>query len=203
MGHMVITYYGISCFKVQSGDTVLAIEPFLKELGLTPPRFEAHAVISAIPHPNYSDDKVFQITGPGEYEFKGIYIKGIMVSSKNTIYVIDWEGMKLAHMGKFVEKELKSEIQEQIGTPDILFIPVGGPASAKAPAGEGETIDAEKAVKIINQIEPRIVIPMHYKKPDEFLKEIGEKVSPEEKLTIKKKDLPAAEDTKVVVLKTP
>lgn len=190
---MVITYYGISCFKVQSGDTVLAIEPFLKESGLTPPRFEAHAVISETSHPNYSDDKVFQITGPGEYEFKGIYVKGIWVSPKNTVYVVGWEGMKLAYMGKFAEKELKSEIQEQIGTPDILFIPVGGDG----------TIDSEKAVKIINQIEPRIVIPMNYKKPDEFLKEIGEKISPEEKLTIKKKDLPTAEDTRVVVLKTP
>lgn len=190
---MVITYYGISCFKVQSGDTVLAIYPFEKEFGLTSPRFEAHAVISPIPHSNYSDNKVFQITGPGEYEFKGIYIKGIWVSPKNTIYTINWEGMKLAHMGKFSEKELKSEIQEQIGSPDILFIPVG----------ENGTINSEKAVKIINQIEPRIVIPMNYKKPDEFLKEIGEKVNQEEKLTIKKKDLPSAEDTRVVVLKTP
>lgn len=190
---MVITYYGITCFKIQSGDIVLAVDPFGKESGLTPPRFEAHVAISTTPHPNYSDEKVFQIIGPGEYEFKGIYIKGIRVSKKNTIYEINWEGMKLAHMGKFSEKELASEVQEQIGTPDILFIPVGG----------GEVIDEEKAVKIINQIEPRIVIPMHYKKPDDFLKEIGEKVTPEEKLTIKKKDLPNAEDTRVVILKTP
>ena len=190
---MVITYYGISCFKIQSGDIVLAVDPFLKESGLTPPRFEANAVISASLHPNYSDEKILKITGPGEYEFQGIYIKGIRVSKENTIYVIDWEGIKLAHMGNFGEKELSSEIQEQIGNPDILFIPVGG----------GDVIDEEKAVKIINQIEPRIVIPMNYKKPDDFLKEIGEKVQPEEKLTIKKKDLPAAEDTKVVVLKTP
>lgn len=190
---MVITHYGISCFKLQSGDTVLAIEPFLKESGFTSPRFEAHAVISATEHPNYPEDKVFNISGPGEYEFKGIYVKGIWVNPKNTIYVIDWEGMKLAHMGNFSEKELRSEIQEEIGTPDILFIPVGG----------NDVINEEKAVKIINQIEPRIVIPMNYKKVDDFLKEIGEKVAPEEKLTIKKKDLPNAEDTKVVVLKTP
>ncbi len=181
---------------------MLAVDPFTKESGLTPPRFEANAVISDFAHPNYSDDKIFKITGPGEYEFSGVYIKGVRVSNDNTIYVIDWEGMKLAHMGNFGEKELKSEIQEQIGSPDILFIPVG-PAFAKASAGKGEIIDAEKAVKIINQIEPRIVIPMNYKKPDDFLKEIGEKVQPEEKLTIKRKDLPNAEDTKVVVLKTP
>ena len=190
---MVIIYYGISCFKIQSGDIVLAVDPYTKESGLTPPRFEANAVISDTPHPNYSDDKIFKITGPGEYEFSGVYVKGIQVSNDNTIYVIDWEGIKLAHMGNFGEKELKSEIQEQIGSPDILFVPVGG----------GDVIDEEKAVKIINQIEPRIVIPMNYKKPDDFLKEIGEKVQPEEKLTIKKKDLPAAEDTRVVVLKTP
>lgn len=190
---MVITYYGISCFKIQSGNTVFAIEPFLKESGLIPPRFEAQIVISKEPHPNYPENLVFNIEGPGEYEFKGIYIKGIWVNPKNTIYVIDLEGIKLTHMGKFNEKELNSEIQEQIGTPDILFIPVGG----------GDVIDEEKAIKIINQIEPRIVIPMNYKKVDDFLKEIGEKVSPEEKLTIKKKDLPSAEDTKVVVLKTP
>ncbi|MEK7559699.1 MAG: MBL fold metallo-hydrolase [Patescibacteria group bacterium] len=190
---MVITYYGLSCFKVSSGDTVFAIEPFLKESGLTPPRFEAHAVIASSPHPNYPEEKVFQITGPGEYEFKGIYVKGIKADSKNTIYIIIWEDMRLAHMGNFSQKELSSEIQEQIGTPDILFIPVGG----------GATIDSEEAVKIINQIEPRIVIPMNYKKVDEFLKEMGEKAVPEEKLTIKKKDLPSAEDTKVIVLKTP
>lgn len=190
---MVITYYGISCFKIQSGDTVLAIDPFFKELGLTVPRFEAHAVISEKEHPNYPAEKVFNISGPGEYEFKGICVKGIWVNPENTIYVVDWEGMKLAHMGNFSEKELRSETQEEIGTPDILFIPVGG----------NNVIDEEKAVKIINQIEPRIVIPMNYKKVDDFLKEIGEKVAPEEKLTIKKKDLPNAEDTKVVVLKTP
>ncbi len=190
---MVITYYGISCFKVQSGDTVLAIDPYFKESGLTPPRFEANAVISSTTHPNYSNPNILKITGPGEYEFSGICVKGISVSNKNTIYIIDWEGMKLAHMGNFNEKNLESDIQEQIGTPDILFMPVGGE----------NTIDSEMAVKIVNQIEPRIVIPMNYKKVDEFLKEMGEKVSPEEKLTIKKKDLPNAEDTKVIVLKTP
>ncbi|OGF62128.1 hypothetical protein A2662_01425 [Candidatus Giovannonibacteria bacterium RIFCSPHIGHO2_01_FULL_45_33] len=220
---MVITYYGLSCFKIQSGDTVLAIDPFSKESGLVPPRFESHAVLSTHDHDNHNniealaskeeDEGAFKITGPGEYEFRGITVRGIAsfhdakggkAKGKNTIYVIEMEGMRLVHMGDYGEKELRSEVQEALGTPDILFIPVGGEA--------GGTIDAEDAAKLLNQVEPRVVIPMHYKISglkdkldgvDVFMKEMGEKAESEEKFTIKKKDLPSAEQSKIVILKTP
>ncbi|MDO8664443.1 MAG: MBL fold metallo-hydrolase [Candidatus Liptonbacteria bacterium] len=220
---MVITYYGLSCFKIQSGDTVLAIDPYSKESGLVPPRFEAHAVLSTHDHDNHNniealaskeeDEGAFKITGPGEYEVRGITVRGIAsfhdskggkVKGKNTIYVIEMEGMRLVHMGDYGEKELRSEVQEALGTPDILFIPVGGEA--------GGTIDAEDAAKLLNQVEPRIIIPMHYKivglkdkldGVEVFMKEMGEKAEPEEKFTIKKKDLPSAEQSKIVILKTP
>lgn len=220
---MVITYYGLSCFKIQSGDTVLAVDPFSKESGLTPPRFEAHAVLSTHNHENHNniealsskveDEGAFKITGPGEYEFKGITVRGIpsfhdakngKSKGKNTIYVIEWEGMKLVHLGDYGEKDLRSDVQEALGTPDIMFIPVGG-------AG-GDTIDAEAAAKLLNQVEPRIIIPMHYKISglkekldgvDIFMKEMGEKAEPEDKFSIKKKDLPTAEQSKIVILKTP
>lgn len=213
---MVITYYGLSCFKIQSGETVLAVDPFSKESGLTPPRFEAHAVLVTHDHENHNNleslaGAPFKITGPGEYEFKGILVRGIesfhdnkngRSKGKNTIYIIEWEGMRLAHMGDYGETSLRSEIQETVGTPDILFLPVGG----------ADTIDGEAAAKLVNQIEPRIIIPMHYKvaglksKPDGvevFMKEMGEKVDAEEKLTIKKNALPAAEESRIVILKTP
>lgn len=219
---MVITYYGLSCFKIQSGDTVLAFDPFSKESGLTPPRFEAHAVLSSHNHENHNnvealsskeEDGVFKIVGPGEYEFRGITVRGIpsyhdskngKLKGSNTIYVVEWEGMRLVHMGDYGEKELRSEVQEALGTPDIMFVPVGGE--------EGGTIDAEDAAKLLNQIEPRIIIPMHYKIPglkdkldgvDAFMKEMGEKAEPEDKFTIKKKDLPSDEHSKIVILKTP
>src|SRR3989344_4698443 len=222
---MVITYYGLSCFKIQSGDTVLAIDPYSKESGLVPPRFESHAVLSTHDHDNHNniealaskeeDEGAFKITGPGEYEFRGITVRGIAsfhdakggkAKGKNTIYVIEMEGMRLVHRGDYGEKELRSEVQEALGTPDILFIPVGG----NPPAGGGGTIDAEEAAKLLNQIEPRIIIPMHYKISgladkldgvEVFMKEMGEKVEPAEKLTIKKKDLPAAEESRIVILK--
>ena len=216
---MVITYYGVSCFKIQSGDTVLAVDPYSKESGLTPPRFLAHAALSTHDHENHNniealsskDDRVFKITGPGEYEFKGVLIRGVesfhddkngKQKGKNTIYIIEWEGMKLAHLGDYGEETLRSEIQEALGTPDILFLPVGG----------GDTIDGEAAAKLANQIEPRVIIPMHYKISglkakldgvEVFMKEMGEKAEAEEKFTIKKSGLPNAEDSKIVILKTP
>lgn len=216
---MVITYYGLSCFKIQSGETVIAVDPFSKESGLTPPRFEAHAVLVTHDHENHNNieslsnknDGIFKITGPGEYEFKGILVRGIesfhdskngKTKGKNTIYMIEWEGMKLAHMGDYGEETLRGEIQEALGTPDILFVPVGGV----------DTIDSEVAAKFVNKVEPRIIIPMHYKISglktkldgvDIFMKEMGEKVEAEEKLTIKKNALPAAEESRIVILKTP
>jgi len=215
---MVITYYGLSCFKLQSGDTVLAIDPFSKESGLTPPRFEAHAVLSTHNHENHNnmeslatknDGGAFKITGPGEYEFKGILVRGVesyhdpkngKAKGKNTIYIIEWEGMRIVHMGDFGEENLRAEVQETLGTPDILFLPVGG----------GDTIDGEAAAKILNKVEPRVVIPMHYKISglkakldgvEVFLKEMGEKGEPMDKFTIKKNALPAAEESKIVILK--
>lgn len=226
---MVITYYGLSCFKIQSGETVIAIDPFSKESGLTPPRFGADAVLVSHVHENHNnidaltskekDADIFKITGPGEYEFKGIIVRGIesfhdakggKQKGKNTIYIIEWEGMKLAHLGDYGEETLRSEIQEALGTPDIMFLPVGGPASPSQ--GGVDTIDAESAAKLVNEIEPRIIIPMHYKIPglkakldsvEVFMKEMGEKAEPEEKLTIKKSGLPAAEESRIVILKTP
>lgn len=214
---MVITYYGLSCFKIQSGETVIAIDPFSKESGLTPPRFEAQAVLVTHDHENHNNieslsnknDGIFKITGPGEYEFKGILVRGIesfhdskngKAKGKNTIYIIEWEGMKLAHMGDYGEETLRGEIQEALGTPDILFVPVGG----------ADTIDSEVAAKFVNKVEPRIIIPMHYKVSglkskldgvEVFMKEMGEKVEAEEKLTIKKNALPAAEESRIVILK--
>lgn len=216
---MVITYYGLSCFKIQSGDTTLAIDPFDKESGLTPPRFQTDVALITHDHPNHNnfdslaakgDSNVFKISGPGEYETHGISVRGISSfhdskngskKGKNTIYIITWEDLRLVHLGDYGEETLRDDVHEAIGTPDILFIPVGGE----------DTIDAETATKLINQIEPRIIVPMHYKIPglknktdgvEVFMKEMGEKSTPEERLTIKKSNVP--EDTqKIVVLTTP
>ena len=103
-------------------------------------------------------------------------------------------------MGDIGEEKLRGETIEALETIDILFVPVGGK----------HTIDGRAAKKITDQIEPRIVIPIHYKIPgahealdpvDVFLKEIGAgKAEKMDKLVIKKKDVPQTEETRVIVL---
>jgi len=216
---MFITWQGQSCFQivaipVKNGQVRIVIDPFSEETGLRVPKLEADILLVSHNHYDHNNIKAvggnpFLIQGPGEYEIKGVYVQGISswhddVQGKergeNTIYTIEVEDLKLCHLGDFGEKELNDEILEQIGEVDILMIPVGGVY----------TISAKEALKIMSQIEPRITIPMHYAIPklkakldgvDKFLKTLGVKaIEPSDKLSIKKKDIPA-EEAKIVVLK--
>jgi len=193
---MVITYYGAACFRVQSGETVIAFAPPSKESKFKAPRFQTDIALINCNHPDYNgrdvlsakDEKkpVFIIDGAGEYEVAGIYIKGI---STPTIYIVSFEDIVLCHLGAFTEKNLGPEIKEEIGEVDVLFVPI-------------DENDGQKAAWLISQIEPKIAIPMNYKEADlkHFLKEFGNNsIKPEEKLTIKKKDL-SEEKTQVVAL---
>ena len=211
---MIITWYGQACFKIQSGSTILVTDPFEKKLGLTPPKFEAQ--IALVTHEHFDHNNVAGISGspfvidsPGEYEVGGVKVGGVFSfhdnkegkeRGVNTIYVIKMEDITIAHLGDLGQAQLTEEQIDFLGEVDILMIPVGG----------NYTIDAETAVEIINQIEPKIVIPMHYYvkglsvKLDpvtDFLKEIGQTdVKLIDKLTIKQKDLPDPEEKMEVVV---
>lgn len=211
---MVITWYGQSCFKIQSSQTLILTDPFDKAIGLTPPRGQADIITISHQHYDHNNSGAASGTplileGPGEYETKGINIKGVLSFHDNkegrerginTIYLIENEGIKICHLGDLGQAKLNDEQLEEIDEVDILMVPVGGVF----------TLDGEEAAKITNQIEPKIVIPMHYKIPglnikiegaEKFLKEMGaEKKTALEKLTIKKKDLPQ-EEIEVVVMK--
>jgi len=215
---MKIAWYGQSCFrlivKVNNGEKItIFIDPFDKEIGLTPPRGNADIVISSHNHHDHNNIQSlggtpFVIDGPGEYDVKKVFIKGVYSYHDdkkgeehgiNTISVIEVEDLKVCHLGDLGQKELSDVQLEKIGEVDILMVPVGG----------NFTIDGSEAVKIINQIEPSLVIPMHYKIPnvsvkldgvDKFLQEIGTEKETMEELTIQKKDL-TEEEMKVVVMK--
>jgi len=214
---MHIIWHGQSFFQIQTSlnkgeQTTLAIDPFDESTGLKPPSFQADVLLITHDHHDHNNKKAikgtpFLIEGPGEYEVKEIAIQGVpsfhdeeegKKRGPNTLYLIEMEEMKVCHLGDFGQKELTEDQLEQIGDIDVLMVPVGGEY----------TLDAKGAAHVISQIEPKIVIPMHYAIPklkikldevDKFLKEVGKKsVVPQPKLLIKKKDLPL--ETQVVVL---
>ncbi len=197
---MIITYFGGEFFKVQFGDTTLAFNPISKDSKLKSSRFGADIVLTTTHHVDFNgidqvthgEKKPFVISGPGEYEVKEVFIKGLASESKyggkdlvNTIYTVSLENMNICFLGAINNSELKAETIEALDEIDILFVPVGG---------EG-VLDPVKAYKLAISLEPKIIIPMHYE-PETlkvFLKEAGENPKAEAKLTLKKKDLEGKE----------
>jgi L-ascorbate metabolism protein UlaG (beta-lactamase superfamily) len=210
---VTISWYGQSCFRVESKGVSLLFDPFSKDIGLRAPRLNAD--IFLITHEHYDHNNVkdvpagaFVIRGPGEYEKSGVYTEGIVSfhdnfqgvqRGLNTIYVVKMEDMRLCHMGDFGQAKLTDEQLEAIGDVDMLFIPVGGKY----------TINGSEAAAIVREIEPKIVIPMHYKipglnidieGPQKFLKEMGIKPEEVETMKVARKTLPQ-EEIKLIIFK--
>ncbi len=211
---MIITYQGVEFFKVQFGDTTIAFNPISKESKFKPTRFFADIALVSLNHPDmngtenlsYNGKDPFVISGPGEYEIKDVFIKGFASKSAyggkekiNTIYSVTLENMNLCFLGALSDINLSKEVKEELGDVDVLFLPIGG----DLPAGQaGGVLDAAKAEKLSIEIEPKIIIPMHYDAVSlkKYLKEAGEEgVKPIDKLTLKRKDLEGKEGETVVL----
>lgn len=209
---MIITYLGGEFIKVQFGETVIAFNPISKDSKLATSRFGADIVLSTLNHEDmngvdqvtFGDKKPFLVNGPGEYEVKEIFIKGLPSQSDydgekriNTIYTVTMEGMNICYLGAVSTPQLPAETDEAIEAVDILFVPIGG---------EGVLNPAE-AYKLAVSLEPKIIIPIHFGDLGQadalkiFLKEAGENPKPETKLTLKKKDLDGKEAEIVILSK--
>ena len=204
---MHIQYFGLSSFKITTKEATLITDPFHKDSGLTPPRGAAEILVLAEKNKKlYSavsgiSGEHFDVTDPGEYDIKGVTITGIPLKQENhyvTAFLIESEDLRILNLTHIKDFNMKQDEVEELGEIDILILPVGGNAVMSAAA----------AAKVVNEIEPKVVIPSHYKMPglivdvdplDKFLKEMGGKKEEMEKLTIKRKDL-AEEGTKVIVL---
>ncbi|MFA6918807.1 MAG: MBL fold metallo-hydrolase [Patescibacteria group bacterium] len=212
---MIIQWIGQSCFKIQTknngNEVTIVTDPYDDKTGLKMPKIQADIVTVSHNHHDHNNlDAIkgdpFVINTPGEYETKEVLIYGIpsyhddkkgSERGNNTIYKLVSEEIHLAHLGD-LGQTLTDEQLEKIGTVDVLMIPVGGKY----------TIDYKKAIEVISQLEPRIVIPMHYKidgltsdvaTVDEFIKNCGLPLEKMDKLKILKKDLPP-DTTKLVIL---
>jgi L-ascorbate metabolism protein UlaG (beta-lactamase superfamily) len=214
---MEIQYLGHSCFRIKGKNAVVVIDPFNpSDLGLKLTKVTADVIL--ISHDHFDHNYIsgiegtdrrrepFLVNGPGEYEASGVAIAGIPTfhdetdgsqRGKNTVYVIHMDDLRVVFLGDLGHKLSDKQLEEINGT-DILMVPVGGVV----------TLDAKQASEVIVQIDPKIVIPMHYKLPglaldlaplDEFLNLMGkEGTLPLPKLTISKDKLP--EETTVVLL---
>lgn len=188
---MVITYHGEGCFKIISGNTSIVVDP-LNE------RLKPDILLkTSVPFPLESPEEN-TISGAGEYELRGISIKGTGVLSEanekiiKTVYVVEAEDILIGFLGELF-KVPEAELIQALSEVDILILPVGGKPY----------LGAEDAAKIVKQIRPSIVIPSFYKNPKEFLEEMGQKTTPQEKLVIKKKEIAeGGEGTKVICLTT-
>ena len=208
---MDISWYGHACFRLGERGVVAITDPPSDDLGYERPRIRADVVTISHDHPGHNNRVGFRggpkfFDGPGEYEVKGVFITGIAtyhderngsVRGRNTIFLFDFDGMTVCHLGDLGHVPTQDQV-EALSDVDILLIPVGGL----------HTVDASKATEVISLIEPRLVIPMHYKTPvekarldtvDKFVKEMGlPSMPPQSELKIAKSALP--EETQVVLL---
>jgi L-ascorbate metabolism protein UlaG (beta-lactamase superfamily) len=207
MTFMQIQYFGLSSFKITTKEATVITDPFHKDSGLTPPRGAADVVILAEKTKAlYSatsgiSGEHFDIIDPGEYDTKGVTVTGIPLKQGDkyvTVFLIECEDIRILNLTHISDFNMKEDEIEELGEIDILILPVGS----------NTVLSASAASKVVNEIEPKIVIPSHYKMEgliidvdpiDKFIKEMGGKKEEMDKLTVKKKDL-TEEGIKVVVL---
>jgi L-ascorbate metabolism protein UlaG (beta-lactamase superfamily) len=212
---MEITWYGLSCFRLsERGYASVVTDPYDHHVtGYEPLKMKADIVTIShdAPGHNYAagvKGKSHVITGPGEYEIGSVFITGVQTNGvskhaseepRNTLYVFDYNGITVAHLGDLNHVPSQTEI-EALGNVHIALVPVGG----------GGGLSATKAIEVISLLEPGIVIPMHYSIPgtsdnlklnpvSKFLKEMGNaNVESQPSLKVTPGSIP--EETRVVVL---
>jgi L-ascorbate metabolism protein UlaG (beta-lactamase superfamily) len=207
-----IDWFGQSCFRIKEGAVTVVTDPYDRSIGYTLPKLRADFVTISHDAPGHAAASAVKgepkiLTRPGEYEIKGVFVTGIQTwrgptakgeaKEENTVFVFEFGELTACHLGD-LSKVLSQAQVESMPDIHVLFVPVGG----------GGALDADKAAEVIAQLEPRIVVPMHYQtayttlKLDplpKFLKEMGvTEHEPQESLRVVRSQLP--EQTQVVIL---
>ncbi len=202
---MEISWLGHSCFRIKGTHTTVITDPYPPDLGYSLGNPTARIVTVSHQHPGHSyvqgiTGEAKLVTGPGEYEIGGVLITGMATfhdgdegrkKGKNTVYIIEIDEVTVCHLGDLGHVLTTAQIEE-IDNVDVLLLPVG----------DVSTINASMAAEVVRQLEPRVVVPMHYKTDalkwdlepvDMFLKEMGVKeVDSKPKLSLTKANLPAS-----------
>lgn len=203
---MVITYAGGYCFKLSSGDTTIAINPPSSKSAHKVSKFGSDIVLISANHPDWDGEETathgskdpFVVRGPGAYEIgdvvvtayasEGALVKGLPADRQetsgygNTIYAVEFDGMKVLVLGALSSAKLPQEARSDIDGVDIVFVPVGG-----------ETLAPKDAHDLVVSLEPKLIIPYSVGKSDElkaFLKSEGATdVKAVDKVTLRAKEV--------------
>ncbi|HRO24167.1 MAG TPA: MBL fold metallo-hydrolase [Promineifilum sp.] len=179
---MEINWYGMSCFRItERKQATIVTDPYAVDMGLGELKLKADVVTVSHDAPGHNFTSAVSgmehiLSGPGEYEIGGVFITGIPTRSKNgrfnnIIYVYDYNGLTVAHLGDIGDVPSQKQI-EDLELVNVLLVPVGA----------GTSLNAAKAAELVSMIEPNVVIPMHYELPglktkldplEKFLKEMG------------------------------
>ena len=212
---MEITWYGHSCFRLTERNYATVVtDPYdSKTIGYEALKLRSDIVTVSHDAPGHNNTDSVKgtshvIDGPGEFEIGGVFITGVQTDGgggkkkkenavRNTVYVFDYDGITVAHLGDLKQVPTQSEI-ESLGTVNVVLVPVGG----------GNGLNAAKAAEVISLIEPNLVVPMHYSTPaakisldslNKFIKEMGlSKPATQPSLKVTRTGLP--NETHVVVL---
>ncbi len=195
---------GHSCFRIRGSHATVITDPYSPNLGYSLGKPTANIVTVSHQHPGHSYTEGIGgeprlVTGPGEYEISSVLIIGIATfhdaekgikMGKNTAYLMEVDEVSICHLGD-LGHVLTTEQVEELDNVDVLLLPVGGIS----------TINAPMAAEVVRQIQPKVVVPMHYKTKalnrelepvERFLKEMGVKeANSQPKLSLTKSNLPA------------
>ena len=207
---MDIIWLGHACFRLRSDDVVVLTDPFPLSLGLRPDTRPATVVTVSNNHPNHcnsgeavGEPRIFST--PGEYEYRGISVRGVMTpllpetprEQRSVAYTMEIDRVNICHLGDIAAPLSPGQIDE-LSPVDVLLVPAGG----------GCTLEIDQVLQTLQDLNPKIVIPMHYNIPgvgvslqdvDVFLRRMGlSEVQPQPRLVVTPSNIP--EDMRVVVL---
>jgi L-ascorbate metabolism protein UlaG (beta-lactamase superfamily) len=210
---MELIWHGYSCFTMKTKHGTTVIDPYNpKTTGLKLPALKADLVLVSHNHEGHNNTDAVAgapkiIDWPGEYEVKGIAISAIQIPykcegteenpGKGLIFALEVDNLRICFMGD-IGNELDAALIESIGDVDVLMLPIGG----------HNTLDAKGAHLLIEEIEPRVVIPMHYGDGSKnnldglepFLKQAGCNTEPRDKYVVNSRSELSQDKMEVVLL---
>ena len=210
---MDLVWLGHSSFRLHSDGMVVVTDPFPKALGLRMDARPASVVTVSNTHPNHSaaaavtgEPRVFR--APGEYEYEGVMVRGVMTplpdgvphERRNVAYTIEMDGISVCHLGDLA-RSLTARQADELKPVDVALVP----------AGANCTLSLDQALQTIQDLDPKVVVPMHYGHGQDgvtldgveaFLRRLGiDEAQPQPRLVVTAGNLPA--DLRVNLLSPP